>query len=122
MLTTPLYRTVPKRAMKAGGRENGLATTYGRASCAGRIYYPPISISMDDLDPRMPGALRLVRKWCPDLSEEELAEAAQNFLAYMNVVRRIYERLIIEGHDVGKMLEERKICNTWTHAVEPRNR
>jgi hypothetical protein len=59
-------------------------------------------------DPRMPHAVLLVRRWCPKFSEQELIEAAQNFLAYMDVVRRIYERLIAEGHDVGKIMEEWK--------------
>lgn len=100
--------------MKAGGRENGSTATCGGASCAGRTYYPPILINMDDLDPRMPGALRLVRKWCPELSEEKLAEAAQNFLAYMDVVRRIYERVTAE--------KTINLVDTASDAVEPQNR
>ena len=77
---------------------------------------------MDDLDPRMPYALRFVRRRCPILNGNELEEAAQNFLVYMDVVRRIYERVTAEKRDVGVMTEERRSINTWTHAVEPRNR
>jgi hypothetical protein len=71
-------------------------------------YYTPILISMDYLDPRMPYALHFVRRRCPALNESEVEEAARNFLAYMDVVRRIYERLTAEGHDVGKLFKERK--------------
>jgi hypothetical protein len=63
---------------------------------------------MEDIDPRIPYALRLVRRWCAELSEKELVEAAQNFLVYMDVVRRIYERLTAEGRDVEKVTEEWK--------------
>jgi hypothetical protein len=38
-------------------------------------------------------ALRFVRRRCSDLSEKEIEEAAQNLLAYMEVVWDIYRRI-----------------------------
>ena len=42
-------------------------------------------------------ALRVVRQRCPDHSVEELEEAANNLLSYMEVVWDIYQRLKSEG-------------------------
>lgn len=44
-------------------------------------------------------ALRFVCRRCPDLSEQELEEAAQNLLDYMEVVWDIHRRLSDEGKE-----------------------
>ena len=38
-----------------------------------------------------------VRRLCPHSSEEELAEAAENWFAYMELIRRLHQRLKANG-------------------------
>ncbi len=51
---------------------------------------------------------------CPDLSEEELQEASENFLDCMEVVREIYERLRSEGVDIAAKLRHFKDSDSDT--------
>ena len=44
----------------------------------------------------------------PDVSEEQLLEATENFTAYMAAVRRIYERLHEEGKYEEAVTEEKR--------------
>jgi hypothetical protein len=44
-------------------------------------------------------ALKFVRRRCPDLNEEELQEAAHNWLAYMEIVWKISQRRLRERQE-----------------------
>ncbi len=60
---------------------------------------------MDFEDPWLKDwALRVCRRRCPKLSEEELEEAAQNLLAYMEVVWDIFQRLKSEREEKQRKL------------------
>ncbi len=49
-------------------------------------------------------ALRFVQRRCPELSESELEEAAQNLLTYMEVVWDIHQRISEERREISERL------------------
>jgi hypothetical protein len=56
----------------------------------------------DESDSRMEAALKFVRKRCPNLTESELQEAAENWLSYLDVVWRIAQRQLRDGGDTSE--------------------
>jgi hypothetical protein len=56
----------------------------------------------DEADSRMEAALKFVRKRCPNLTETELQEAAENRLNYLDVVWRIAQRQLRGGGDTDE--------------------